>query len=93
MRKSIRYLELFILVVIVYSLTTLIIELEYFGTVEPTGFLLWSEYVVAVIFTVEYVVRWIASRSLRYCGPWPSSMRSPFCHFTFPALSICDRFG
>src|SRR5262245_30595256 len=54
-------LELFIQVVIAYSLVTYFIEIEFTDTQHSTGFWLWSERVVAVIFTVEYAVRWIAS--------------------------------
>src|SRR5262245_61979184 len=61
-----RYLELFIQVVILYSIATHFIEIEYTGTEHSTGFWLWSERVVAAIFTVEYAVRWIASRRWLY---------------------------
>jgi voltage-gated potassium channel len=62
-----RVLELFIQVVIVYSIVMHFIEIEFPDSLRSTaGFLLWSEVVVATIFTVEYVVRWIASRSLFY---------------------------
>jgi voltage-gated potassium channel len=67
MSRRQRYLELFIQVVILYSIATHFIEIEYIGTEHSTGFWLWSERVVAAIFTVEYAVRWIASR--RWCYP------------------------
>lgn len=59
-------LELLILVLILYSVVTLFAELEFADADQSTGFFLWSERLVAVAFTVEYVVRWVASRRLSY---------------------------
>jgi voltage-gated potassium channel len=62
-----RFLELFIQVVIVYSIVMHFIEIEFPDSVHnTTGFFFWSEVVIVAIFIVEYVVRWIASRSLFY---------------------------
>jgi voltage-gated potassium channel len=61
-----RRLELFIQVVIVYSLLTHFLELEFTDTERSVGFWLWSERVVATIFTIEYLARWIVSRSWLY---------------------------
>src|SRR5262245_60614066 len=59
-------LELFIQVVIAYSLIMYFLEVEVTDSHRSTGFWLWSERVVAAIFTVEYAARWLASRSWRY---------------------------
>jgi voltage-gated potassium channel len=61
-----RFLELFIQVLIVYSVVTHFIEVECNDTDRGNGFFFWSDVVVTLIFTVEYFVRWIASRSLWY---------------------------
>jgi voltage-gated potassium channel len=58
-----RYAELFTLALIVYSLVTYIIELEFAG---ESPFFVWSERIVTVLFTAEYGIRWFASRSLSY---------------------------
>jgi voltage-gated potassium channel len=59
-----RFLELSIQVLIVYSVVTHFIELQYPGFYPE--FFSWSEWTVTLIFTVEYVIRWIASGSLWY---------------------------
>lgn len=64
--RSRRYLELFVQALIFYSIGTYFLELEFTNTEHSTGFLLWSERVVAALFTIEYFVRWVASRSLFY---------------------------
>jgi voltage-gated potassium channel len=61
-----RYLELFIQVVILYSIVTHFLEVEHTDPEHAVEFFFWSELVVATLFTVEYLVRWIASRSLWY---------------------------
>src|SRR5262245_49852229 len=61
-----RYCELFIVALILYSVITHFIEIEYVRSDASFGFWLWSERVVAAIFTVEYVIRWRASRSWLY---------------------------
>jgi voltage-gated potassium channel len=67
MKSAQRFLELFVLIVILYSIAILFIELEYFTEVDQTpSFLLWSERIVTLLFTVEYIVRWAASRSVLY---------------------------
>ena len=70
MARLVRILEFFIQAVIFYSLGTYFIELEFAGTEhskEGWQFFLWSERVVAVIFTIEYLIRWICAKDrLRY---------------------------
>ena len=66
MKHSTKIIETSIVLVILYSLFTHFLELEFDTLDQSSGFFLWSERVVAVIFTIEYVVRWIASRSWRY---------------------------
>jgi voltage-gated potassium channel len=61
-----RYLELFIQVLIFYSIAMHFIEVEYTGTDRSTGFWLWSERCVAALFTAEYVARWVTSRRWLY---------------------------
>src|SRR4051794_23382716 len=61
-----RHLELFIQALIFYSVGMHFFEIEFTDSQRSTGFFLWSERVVAAIFTVEYLVRWIASRSFFY---------------------------
>lgn len=58
--------ETLVLLLILYSIVILFVELETTDGAESTGFFLGSERVVAVLFTVEYVVRWVASRRLSY---------------------------
>ena len=66
MKPPQRYLESLVLVLILYSIVTLFVELEVSDADESTGFFLWSERVVTVLFTIEYVVRWVASRRWLY---------------------------
>jgi voltage-gated potassium channel len=61
-----RNLELAVQVLVFYSIATYFIEVEFVRSEHSTGFFLWSERIVASLFTVEYVVRWIAARSLAY---------------------------
>jgi voltage-gated potassium channel len=65
-----RGLEVFIQLVIVYSIVALFVELEQDEGGPTPAYFAWSEYFVATIFTVEYAVRWVASRSLRYPLSW-----------------------
>jgi voltage-gated potassium channel len=54
-------LEIFIQAVIFYSLGMYFIELQFMGTehsLQGHKFFLWSERVVAAIFTTEYLIRW-----------------------------------
>ncbi len=61
-----RYLELSILVLILYSIAVHFVELEFTDSEQSAGFFHWSECVLAGLFTVEYLGRWVASRSLLY---------------------------
>lgn len=65
MKSSQRYAELFVLLLIAYSLVTYFIELE-FTTLADHDFFIWSERIVTVLFTLEYLIRWVASRSVTY---------------------------
>lgn len=48
---------------IIYSVATFFIEAEIQGRDTPSsGFFLWSERVIACIFTIEYMVRWYHNR-------------------------------
>jgi len=61
MKRMVMALEVFIQCIIFYSLAMYFFELEFAGTEnsrEGVLFFLWSERVVAVIFTIEYFVRW-----------------------------------
>jgi len=65
MRRFITLLEMFLQFLIFYSLVNYFFELEYAGTDnsrEGYLFFLWSERVVAGIFTIEYLVRWFYSK-------------------------------
>lgn len=66
MKPHQRHLEFLVLVLILYSIVTLFIELEVSDSDQSTGFFLWSERVVTAVFTVEYLVRWVASRRWLY---------------------------
>lgn len=59
-------LEWLVRALTIYSLVMLFVELEVAPNGASTGFFLWSERVVAAAFTIEYVARWIASRSWRF---------------------------
>jgi voltage-gated potassium channel len=61
-----RWLEALIRWVIVYSLATLFIELEVAPDGPPPSWFLWSERVITVVFTLEYLTRWVGSRSWWY---------------------------
>ena len=63
-----RTAELLVQFVILYSLITYFVELEYGGRHSLDGhpFFVWSERIVATFFTVEYLLRWAAARSLMY---------------------------
>src|SRR6266540_3031114 len=61
-----RRLELFIQALIFYSIAAHFVEVEIVRSERSTGFWLWSERVVATIFTIEYLVRWRLSRSWLY---------------------------
>jgi voltage-gated potassium channel len=65
MKPSQRLAELFVLLLIVYSLVTYFLELE-FTSLADHEFFLWSEWIVTGLFTAEFLIRWIASRSLWY---------------------------
>ncbi len=70
MKRLVAVLEVFIQSVIFYSLAMYFVELEFAhsnNTRQGFPFFLWSERVVAAIFTVEYLVRWLFSKNrLRY---------------------------
>jgi voltage-gated potassium channel len=57
-------LEALVFLVILYSIVTFVLELE--SDDADSDFFLWSERLVAVFFTIEYLVRWVASRTLSY---------------------------
>jgi voltage-gated potassium channel len=62
-------IESFFQFVIFYSLATFFVELEFFkseNSLVGPRFFLWSERLVASIFTVEYALRWIRSKNWRY---------------------------
>jgi voltage-gated potassium channel len=62
-----RVLEGLTLLVILYSVLILPVELEWtHNTEELHPFFVYSEWVITIYFTVEYLVRWVASRSWRY---------------------------
>src|SRR2546428_563915 len=61
-----RRLELLIQALILYSIATHFVEVEIVRSERSTGFWLWSERVVATLFTIEYLVRWGLSRSWLY---------------------------
>lgn len=61
-----RYLELFILMVVVISIVLHFIEVESPELHQTMKFFFWAEAVIAAIFTVEYIARWLASRSWWY---------------------------
>jgi voltage-gated potassium channel len=61
--------EVLFQVFIFYSLATYFVELEFVGSessVSGPKFFLWSERIVAGVFTVEYVLRWVLSRRWSY---------------------------
>lgn len=66
--------ELFIQFLIFYSLATYFVEVEFLKTEnsrEGLKFFLWSERIVAIIFTIEYIIRWwISKNKLNYPFTW-----------------------
>ncbi len=61
--------ERFIQILIIYSVATYFIEVEWLRTDnsrQGNSFFLWSERLVAIIFTGEYLWRWIKSKDPRY---------------------------
>lgn len=58
--------EIVIQVLIFYSIGMHLVELEFADVGHSEGFFLWSERVVAAIFTVEYFARWWASGRWSY---------------------------
>jgi voltage-gated potassium channel len=65
MKRLVTALEIFIQCIIFYSLAMYFFELEFAGTEnsrEGALFFLWSERVVAIIFSIEYLVRWYFSK-------------------------------
>lgn len=65
MKRLVAALEIFIQLIIFYSLVMYFFELEFAGTEnsrEGVFFFLWSERVVASIFTIEYIVRWFCAK-------------------------------
>jgi len=65
MHRFIHVLEKFLQILIFYSLINYFLELEFAGTEnsrEGYLFFLWSERVVAAIFTIEYFVRWFFAK-------------------------------
>ncbi len=68
MKKTVAGFELFVQLVIYYSLVTYFIELEFTASehsLEAHPFFLWSERTVAAIFTVEYLIRWCFAKNRR----------------------------
>src|SRR5664280_1363603 len=62
-------IEVFFQFVIFYSLATYFIELEFVrseNSLVGPRFFLWSERVVAGVFSVEYIFRWLRSRKWHY---------------------------
>ncbi|MDB5339156.1 MAG: voltage-gated potassium channel [Planctomycetaceae bacterium] len=66
MKSKLRYLESFILMLILYGIITHLLELEFDDSDNAAVFFLWSERIVTLLFTIEYFVRWISSRSWIY---------------------------
>lgn len=64
-----KFIEIFIQILIIYSIGTYFLELEWAkseNSLVGSKFWLWSERVVAVIFTIEYLIRWRISQSWYY---------------------------
>lgn len=66
MKPHLRYLEFFILMLILYGIVAHLLELEFDDSDNAAVFFLWSERIVTLLFTVEYFVRWIGSRCWTY---------------------------
>jgi voltage-gated potassium channel len=67
-RQRILKLELLSQAAILYSLATYIIEIQFVGSEhsrQGPSFFLWSERTVAVLFTLEYGLRWLSARDRR----------------------------
>lgn len=65
MKRLIGCVEVFLQLLIFYSLVNYFLELEFAGTEnsrEGYLFFLWSERIVAGIFTIEYLARWFFSK-------------------------------
>jgi len=65
MKRLVGYAEFFLQLLIFYSLISYFCELEFAGTEnsrEGYLFFLWSERIVAGIFTIEYLLRWFYSK-------------------------------
>jgi voltage-gated potassium channel len=61
-----RWIERCIKALIVYSVVTYLIEVDCLGPAsnpQASSFFLWSERLVALLFTVEYAARWATARS------------------------------
>jgi voltage-gated potassium channel len=61
-------IETTVLILIAWSVITYLIEVDIQGSVNSVSgnlFFLWSERIVAVIFTIEYLLRWYASPDRR----------------------------
>jgi len=53
-----RWFEVFIRFLIFYSIFSFYAEVDFAKEDTSSGFWLWSERVVAIIFTIEYILRW-----------------------------------
>lgn len=64
-------LHRFIQFLILYSVVMYFVEVEVTNLEHSIGFFLWSERLVAVIFTIEYLVRWYyAEDRKKYLWTW-----------------------
>ncbi len=52
------WFERFIKLLIIYSIVSFYIEFDFAKTPHSVGFWLWNERAIAVIFTIEYFLRW-----------------------------------
>lgn len=66
MKRLYQLAEVVVQIVIVYSLVVLFLDLELSDRGNWGEFFTISEWVVGVVFTLEYVTRWVASRSWWY---------------------------
>ncbi len=65
-RRWRRYLDIVSILLTVYSLGCLLLELELeTDTLRSTGWWYWNELVVAVLFSAEYLIRWITAADQR----------------------------
>jgi voltage-gated potassium channel len=61
------YLDIVSIILTVYSLGCLLLELELeTDTLRSTGWWYWNELVVAVLFSAEYLIRWITAADRRH---------------------------